>query len=85
MELLNTINEAARNCVRRFVEDRTDKDGRVSVNALASLARMTGFGVEPWVAALKVGAPISTQTSSGLPLRHIRMLVVTSAHTCSPR
>ena len=56
VDLLNTINEAARNCVRKFVEDRTDKDGRVSVNALAGLARMTGFGVEPWVAALKVGA-----------------------------
>ncbi|KAK9814827.1 hypothetical protein WJX72_012187 [[Myrmecia] bisecta] len=56
VELLQTITEAARNCVRKFVEDRTDKDGKITVNTLASLARFTGFGVEPWVTALK-GTP----------------------------
>lgn len=44
-----------RQAVRAFVEDRTDKDGRVSIKTLNKFAQMTGLGAqEPWVNVLKV-------------------------------
>ena len=53
--LLQEINEACRACVRAFVDDRTDSQGRVSVDALANFARRAGFSSQPWNKALKVG------------------------------
>ena len=49
------MTEVCRNIVRSFVEDRTDKDGRVSIKALNKFAQMTGFGAqEPWNNVIKV-------------------------------
>lgn len=49
------MTEVCRNSVRSFVEDRTDKDGRVSIKALNKFAQMTGFGAqEPWNEVIKV-------------------------------
>lgn len=56
MTLLQEITEATRVAVRAFVEDRTDKEGRVSLDSLSSFARNIGFGSQPWATALKVGA-----------------------------
>ncbi len=53
VELLQQITEASRDCVREFVKDRTNAEGRVGTNMMSSLAKMTGFYVEPWVRALK--------------------------------
>ena len=55
--LLQEINEAARSCVRAFVEDRTDAGGLVSTDSFASFARMAGFQAQPWEKALKVRLP----------------------------
>ena len=52
--LLQEITEAARTCVRAFVEDRTDADGLVSTDSFANFARMAGLQAQPWEAALKV-------------------------------
>ena len=52
--LLQEITEAVRGAVRAFVEDRTDKEGRVSVDSLNTFARNLGFQVQPWVQSLKV-------------------------------
>ena len=52
--LLQEIVEAVRNAVRAFVEDRTDKDGRVSLDSLNNFARNLGFQEQPWTRALKV-------------------------------
>ena len=54
VSLLQEINEAARACVRAFVEDRTDSAGRVSKDSFANFARMTGLQAQPWEQALKV-------------------------------
>ena len=47
--------ETSRLAVRAFVEDRTDSDGRVSLNALNKFAQLA-FAQEPWMATLKVNA-----------------------------
>ena len=52
--LLQEITEAARSCVRAFVEDRTDASGLVSTDSFASFARMAGLQAQPWEKALKV-------------------------------
>lgn len=52
--LLQEITEAARACVRAFVEDRTDANGLVSIDSFANFARMAGLQAQPWEAALKV-------------------------------
>lgn len=55
VELNQRMTEVCRQAVRAFVEDRTDKDGRVSIKALNKFAQMTGFGApEPWVNVIKV-------------------------------
>ena len=54
MTLLQDITEAARACVRAFVEDRTDANGLISTDSFANFARMTGLQAQPWEAALKV-------------------------------
>jgi len=55
VELNQRMTEVCRKAVRAFVEDRTDKDGRVSIKALNKFAQMTGLGVqEPWVNVIKV-------------------------------
>ena len=54
MALLQEITEACRGCVRAFVEDRTDAQGRVSLDSLNNFARSLGFGQQPWMKALKV-------------------------------
>jgi hypothetical protein len=41
--------------VGEFVKDRTGLDGRIGTNWLASLAKFTGFYVDPWVRALEGG------------------------------
>lgn len=51
---MQEIVEAVRNAVRAFVEDRTDKDGRVSLDSLNNFARNLGFQEQPWVRSLKV-------------------------------
>ncbi|KAA6426638.1 MAG: magnesium chelatase subunit H [Trebouxia sp. A1-2] len=54
VELNQRMTEVCRQAVRAFVEDRTDKDGRVSIKALNKFAQMTGFGApEPWVNVIK--------------------------------
>lgn len=53
VELLQQITEASRECVREFVKDRTNSEGRVGTNMISNLAKLTGFYVEPWVRALK--------------------------------
>ena len=61
VNLLQDITEAARSCVRAFVEDRTDANGIVSTDSFASFARMTGLQAQPWEKALKVWlAPLSS-------------------------
>lgn len=52
--LLQDINEAARDAVRLFVEDRTDANGLVSFDSFANFARMAGLQAQPWEKALKV-------------------------------
>lgn len=55
VELNQRMTEVCRNSVRAFVEDRTDKDGRVSIKALNKFAQMTGLGArEPWTDVIKV-------------------------------
>ena len=54
VNLLQDITEAARACVRAFVEDRTDASGLVSTDSFASFARGMGLQAQPWEAALKV-------------------------------
>ena len=55
MELNQRMTEVCRLCVKNFVEDRTDKDGRVSIKAINKFAQMAGFnGQEPWNDVLKV-------------------------------
>ena len=55
VELNQRMTEVCRNSVRAFVEDRTDKDGRVSIKALNKFAQMTGLGAqEPWTEVIKV-------------------------------
>lgn len=55
VELNQRMTEVCRKAVRAFVEDRTDKDGRVSIKALNKFAQMTGLGAqEPWVNVIKV-------------------------------
>ncbi|KAL3142075.1 Magnesium chelatase [Trebouxia sp. C0010 RCD-2024] len=54
VELNQRMTEVCRNSVRAFVEDRTDKDGRVSIKALNKFAQMTGLGArEPWTDVIK--------------------------------
>lgn len=58
VELNQRMTEVCRLAVRAFVEDRTDKDGRVSIKALNKFAQMTGLGAqEPWVNVIKVCLP----------------------------
>ena len=67
VNLLQEITEAARACVRAFVEDRTDASGLVSTDSFASFARGMGLQAQPWEAALKVPclqAPVA-QSSGG--------------------
>jgi len=55
VELNQRMTEVCRQAVRAFVEDRTDKDGRVSIKGLNKFAQMTGLGAqEPWVSVIKV-------------------------------
>ena len=54
VNLLQEITEAARTCVRAFVEDRTDASGLVSTDSFAGFARGMGLQAQPWEAALKV-------------------------------
>ena len=54
VNLLQEITEAARACVRAFVEDRTDASGLVSTDSFATFARGMGLQAQPWEAALKV-------------------------------
>ena len=56
MTALQNITDAARTCVRLFVDDRTDASGLVSIDSFAKFARMTGLQAQPWQAALKVRA-----------------------------
>jgi magnesium chelatase subunit H len=53
VELLQDITMASRAAVGAFVEDRTDKDGRVSGNALKNFARLAMFDKEPYMKALE--------------------------------
>lgn len=52
--LLQEITEACRAAVRAFVEERTDKQGRVSVDALAGFARSMRLTTPAYEKALKV-------------------------------
>lgn len=63
VELNQRMTEVCRTAVRSFVEDRTDKDGRVSVKSINKFAQMAGFGAkEPWNTVIKVGlTPDSAQ------------------------
>ena len=62
VELLQRMTGVCRNSVRAFVEDRTDKDGRVSIKALNKFAQMTGLGAqEPWNDVMKVLLPSMLQ------------------------
>lgn len=54
VELLEEIKMASRAAVGAFVDDRTDKDGRVSKNALTNFVRLGGFTKEPYMKALEV-------------------------------
>ena len=54
VNLLQEITEAARACVRAFVEDRTDASGLVSTDSFVGFARGMGLQAQPWEAALKV-------------------------------
>lgn len=55
VELNQRMTEVCRLCVKNFVEDRTDKDGRVSIKAINKFAQMAGFnGQEPWNDVIKV-------------------------------
>lgn len=56
MELLQEITLACRKAVGKFVEDRVDSEGRVTMNnvQMKSFARALGLGSEPWIAALQV-------------------------------
>lgn len=51
--LLQEITEVCREAVRAFVEDRTDKNGRVSQDSMNNFARSIGFGQQPWTKPLK--------------------------------
>lgn len=62
VELLEEIKMASRAAVGAFVEDRTDKDGRVSKNALANFVRLGGFTKEPYMKALEVSNPATFVT-----------------------
>ena len=62
VNLLQEITEAARACVRAFVEDRTDASGLVSTDSFASFARGMGLQAQPWEAALKVPRTSATIT-----------------------
>ena len=77
VELNQRMTEVCRNIVRSFVEDRTDKDGRVSIKALNKFAQMTGFGAqEPWNNVIKVFLKTSflpTSTSRLSPIISARM------------
>ena len=57
--LLQEITEACRAAVRAFVEERTDKQGRVSVDALAGFARSMRLTTPAYEKALKVCTPRS--------------------------
>lgn len=61
VELLQEITMASREAVGAFVEDRTDRDGNVSSNALTNLARRGGFGKEPYMKAIEVNAVLVLQ------------------------
>jgi len=63
VELLQDMTMASRAAVGAFVEDRTDKDGRVSSNAIKNFARFANFDREPYMKALEV-RPLSTGVSS---------------------
>jgi hypothetical protein len=56
VELLQEITMASRAAVGAFVEDRTDKDGNVSSNALTNLVRLGGLSKEPYIKAIEVSA-----------------------------
>eukprot|EP00884_Botryococcus_braunii_P002250 jgi/Botrbrau1/12025/Bobra.0293s0002.1 len=51
--LLEEMKEICRGCVRSFVEDRTDVQGRVSIDSFANFARQIGLQQDPWVKVLK--------------------------------
>ncbi len=53
VEALEDIKMATRDAVTAFVDDRTDKNGRVSKNALANFARLGGLGKEPYMKAIE--------------------------------
>lgn len=53
VELLQEITMASRAAVGAFVEDRTDKDGNVSSNALTNLVRLGGLSKEPYIKAIE--------------------------------
>lgn len=54
---------ASRAAVSAFVEDRSDRDGNVSSNALTNLARRGGFGKEPYMKAIEVIAVLMLEQS----------------------
>ena len=59
MELNQRMTEVCRLSVKNFVEDRTDKDGRVSIKAINKFAQMAGFnGQEPWNDVIKVNTDV---------------------------
>ena len=57
VEALEDIKMATRAAVTAFVDDRTDRNGRVSKNALANFARMGGLGKEPYMKAIEARRP----------------------------
>lgn len=78
VELLQEITMASREAVGAFVQDRTDKDGRVSGSALKNFARLANFDREPYMKALEVRVDVPCQgftLAAGWPLResgHLR-------------
>jgi magnesium chelatase subunit H len=52
VELLQSITEACRVCVREFVKDRTGINGRIGTNWITTAMKFTGLYVEPWVRGL---------------------------------
>lgn len=61
MTLLQEITEACRAAVRAFVSDRTDKEGRVSSDALANFARSMRLVTPAYEKSLKVHWHLGSQ------------------------
>ena len=80
VNLLQEVTEAARACVRAFVEDRTDASGLVSTDSFASFARGMGLQAQPWEAALKVRPAHASAPEKCLPLSVPPMLGSPQGH-----